>query len=657
MELRGWLRTENVTGFAGLWLREDQRGGGGSVEFDNMEDRGIKGTTPWTEYRVVLPLNHRAKSIVYGALLDGAGTVHVDDLRLLVDGRDPSQAPALVREPTGVETDHEFDGGSRVSVTELSPVQIENLVLLAKVWGFLKYHHSRVMAGKLHWDYELFRIMPPVLAARDRPEATQVLASWLARLGDSDIPQTPAALPESAQSLPRLDWIRDKSRLGSDLSDRLQSTYVRRGSIEDPYYAFLNGSVGNPNFSNELAYPNPELPDAGFRLLALFRFWNIVEYWSPNRDLVREDWDGVLREFIPRLLSTRTADEYRLAMVALVARLNDSHTNLWGSLDVRPPLGKCRLPVTLRWAGGKFVVGAYADSVSGPASGLRIGDVIQKLDHASVDSLAVAWKSYYGASNDAARARDIAWALTKGSCGPCLVDVLRAGKSIGVSTVRDSTRGTGSRPGLTHDLPGDAFRLINKDVAYLKLSSFRASKAEEYVRLAAGTRCFVVDIRNYPSEFAVFSLGQYLVSDTTSFVRFTVGDLSNPGAFSWGEPLEIEPATPRYTGRVVILVDEITQSSAEYTTMALRTAPNAMVVGSTTAGADGNVSEVPLPGGLRTLISGIGVFYPDKRPTQQVGIVPDLVVRPTIEGIRAGRDEVLEAALQKALGKKVTVRR
>ena len=126
-----------------------------------------------------------------------------------------------------------------------------------------------------------------------------------------------------------------------------------------------------------------------------------------------------------------------------------------------------------------------------------------------------------------------------------------------MSTVRDSTRGTGSRPGITHDLPGDAFRLINKDVAYLKLSSFRASKAEEYVRLAAGTRCFVVDIRNYPSEFAVFSLGQYLVSDTTSFVRFTVGDLSNPGAFSWGEPLEIEPATPRYTGRVVILVDEI----------------------------------------------------------------------------------------------------
>jgi C-terminal processing protease CtpA/Prc len=54
------------------------------------------------------------------------------------------------------------------------------------------------------------------------------------------------------------------------------------------------------------------------------------------------------------------------------------------------------------------------------------------------------------------------------------------------------------------------------------------------------------------------------------------------------------------------------------------------------------------------MISGIGVFYPDHRPTQRVGIVPDLVVRPTIAGIRAGRDEVLEAAIQRMLHRPVT---
>jgi C-terminal processing protease CtpA/Prc len=83
--------------------------------------------------------------------------------------------------------------------------------------------------------------------------------------------------------------------------------------------------------------------------------------------------------------------------------------------------------------------------------------------------------------------------------------------------------------------------------------------------------------------------------------------------------------------------------------MALRAAPQAVVVGSTTAGADGNVSGIPLPGGLQTMISGIGVFYPDKSPTQRVGIIPDIVATPTREGIRSGRDEVLEAALSHLL--------
>ena len=66
---------------------------------------------------------------------------------------------------------------------------------------------------------------------------------------------------------------------------------------------------------------------------------------------------------------------------------------------------------------------------------------------------------------------------------------------------------------------------------------------------------------------------------------------------------------------------------------------------------DGNVSQIVLPGGLNTMISGIGVFYPDMRPTQRVGIVPDIEVRPTIAGVRAGRDEVLEEALRQILGR------
>ena len=49
-------------------------------------------------------------------------------------------------------------------------------------------------------------------------------------------------------------------------------------------------------------------------------------------------------------------------------------------------------------------------------------------------------------------------------------------------------------------------------------------------------------------------------------------------------------------------------------------------------------------------MSGIGVFYPDKTPTQRIGIVPDIEVRPTIAGLREGRDEVLEVAIREIIG-------
>ena len=189
------------------------------------------------------------------------------------------------------------------------------------------------------------------------------------------------------------------------------------------------------------------------------------------------------------------------------------------------------------------------------------------------------------------------------------------------------------------------------DVAYLKLSSVVAEEASGYIRRAAGAEVLVIDIRNYLSEFVVFRLGQHLATKRTEFARFTGIDLCNPGAFVWSNPVALEPTEPTYMGSVVILVDEISLSQAEYTAMAFRGAPSAVVVGSMTAGADGNISQIPLPGGMSTLMSGIGVFYPDGTPTQRVGIVPDLVVRPSIAGIREGRDEVLEVGVSYALGR------
>src|SRR5262249_24063490 len=142
---RGFLRTEDVSDFTGLWLRED--GPGGSVAFDNMQRRQIKGTNDWTEYYITLPLHPEARQLFFGVLISGTGKVWADDLQLLVDGKPVWEAPKVERVKTVLDTDHEFDAGSKINLSRLTALQTQNLEMLGKVWGFVKYHHPAVAAG------------------------------------------------------------------------------------------------------------------------------------------------------------------------------------------------------------------------------------------------------------------------------------------------------------------------------------------------------------------------------------------------------------------------------------------------------------------------------------------------------------------------------
>ncbi len=540
----------------------------------------------------------------------------------------------------------EFDAGSSIELTSLTEEQVENVAVLGMVWGFLKYHHPAVAGGEFQWDDELFRVLPDILAAPDLDTCRHVLSQWVDRLGVPEECDPCAKAPADVHLLPPLEWTNDAELLGPELARQLQQVHAFRYAAREQHYVSQVPVVRNPLFDGEHAYPDQRPPDAGFRVLALLRLWNIIEYWFPYRDQIDGDWPAVLREMLPRFVAAADWDTYRLALLALLARVGDAHANLWSELEVRPPRGDCYWPFALRFVEGRLTVTQFTDAVRGPASGLEIGDVIRAVDGRPVDALVAERSPYYCASNEAGRLRDIARFFPRGECGESELTIERDG-DVRTVVVR---RFAGELVFAPHDRPGETFQLLSPEVAYLKLSSVRVEDVPTYVEQAAGTRGLVIDIRNYPSGFVVFELGSRLVREPTPFARFTVGDLDNPGAFTWTGVYTLEPVSPGYRGTVAILVDELSMSAAEYTAMALRVAPAAVVVGSTTTGADGNVSRIPLPGGLQALMSGIGVFYHDKTPTQRIGIVPDIVAAPTVEGIRAGRDEVLEAALRHILG-------
>jgi C-terminal processing protease CtpA/Prc len=108
--------------------------------------------------------------------------------------------------------------------------------------------------------------------------------------------------------------------------------------------------------------------------------------------------------------------------------------------------------------------------------------------------------------------------------------------------------------------------------------------------------------------------------------------------------LDLAPPAERYGGRVVVLADGSTQSAAEYVCQLIRSSTTATVVGSPTSGANGGVTRTILPGGIVVNFTAQSVRNHDGTRLQRVGIVPDVEARPTLAGVRAGRDEVLERA-------------
>ena len=73
---------------------------------------------------------------------------------------------------------------------------------------------------------------------------------------------------------------------------------------------------------------------------------------------------------------------------------------------------------------------------------------------------------------------------------------------------------------------------------------------------------------------------------------------------------------------------------------------------SQTAGANGDVTILVMPGNLRMSFSGHDIRHADGRQLQRVGLHPDVEVHPTLKGLQSDRDEVLDRALQLARGGK-----
>lgn len=111
---------------------------------------------------------------------------------------------------------------------------------------------------------------------------------------------------------------------------------------------------------------------------------------------------------------------------------------------------------------------------------------------------------------------------------------------------------------------------------------------------------------------------------------------------------KIAPASPYLKARKVFIIDESAISYAESCLGIIEAYKLGDLVGRPTAGTNGNVNRLALPGGCSITFTGMKVLKHDGSRHHGVGILPTLPVSRTVEGVTAGRDELLEKALDVA---------
>lgn len=642
IKLEGFMKIKNVEkGFAGLLLRID--GNGSSLAFDNMQNQNISGTKDWQKYTITFDYPEEAEIIIIAGILSGKGEAWFDDFELTIDGKNIQSLKPKEKPVHKVKLDKEFDTGSNIEISETTPGLINDLELLGKVWGFLKYYHPEIAKGSYNWDYELLRFIPTYLNKSNKKEREELLLQWTSSFGEIDDCKTCKLTSDDAILKPNFEWI-TSSITNESLKEKLRHIYENRNQGKHFYIKMAKG-VGNPEFKNEKAYYNMSYPDAGFRILSLFRYWNMINYFFPYKHLIDKDWDSVLNEYIPIFINAQNELEYELAATQIIGDIKDTHANIWvGNNKIEEWKGNYYAPVHLRFIEDKLVVTDYYNPELKDETGLEIGDVITKIGGKRINDIISESSKYYPASNKPTRLRNMSADMLRSKNTELEIQYIKDG-ALKTKTLKLYPKSSLNIYRWYRKSEEKCYKLLNDKVGYVTLKSIKDVDIPNIKSDFKDTKGIIIDIRNYPSCFVPFKLGSFFVSKSTPFVKFTSGNLYNPGEFKFRKGTKIPKSKKSYKGKLIVLVNELSQSQAEYTAMAFRAGDNTTIIGSTTAGADGNVSEIMLPGGLKTWISGIGVYYPNGEETQRVGIVPDIEVKPTIEGIKSGKDELVEKAI------------
>lgn len=466
--------------------------------------------------------------------------------------------------------------------------------------------------------------------------------------------------------------------------------YILQGHNDPPPNAFKPKIPHRPAISSDVnpVFADAELPSAEYRILALYKFWNVIYYLYPYTDGL--NWGGLLEALIPSFKKADTWLEYVIEVAKLTSLLQDSHGNVSHGFDAEfyfdQYLGAYYPPILVDF------VQPYDDSLVtdiGPASRTMVSYVGKDPSKMTfVDSL--------GAPSPVGlNPLDVITAVNKTPIwekisvvrkitpvstgqafyGDARVEVLRSKTPRLELAVIDTTgtektvyieiHGSGDYDmysGLPVSKPDSIARVgKSKNIGYINLGRVSARDIEVAFSLFADTPWIIIDARDYPNfvqEDLGRVIGKYLTRNDIAATHISTPILaadasSRETVKRYTQYLYADPKKRFYAGRTAVLINSGTISASEEICLYLKAARQASgkakvtFLGQPTVGANGNVTNMKLPGDLYITFTGLGVESADGTPLQRVGIQPDIRIGATIQDIMNRHDVILSRTIER----------
>lgn len=344
----------------------------------------------WQTFELSIPYKnctlYKRSSVLIDILhLSNSPMSKLKDLKITCDGTDLDSLCPLPK----ANSDTTFKAASHFNLQEpLTDEQVKRLETICKVWGFLKYHHPCVMRGDFDWNYELFHILPLIYMKGSYHRFCRELEKHI----PSQTITEPVCLEYTDSIIGKIskNWI-------NELPQSIQKKLIKieKGPRYQQNHALSYGwrEVDRKiiKFSNERSYHNIDYTDDGYRLLCLFRYWNMMYYFHPYMYLKENEWLNCLSKHIRTFAAAEDEYSFEESIVTLVCSLKDSHSDIYNLKSNILGIGggpwdEMYLPMVTRLRNNYLVVSSFLNDKMF-SSGIKKGDLISKINGKNVSDI------------------------------------------------------------------------------------------------------------------------------------------------------------------------------------------------------------------------------------------------------------------------------